>query len=134
MSEAGLMGVALLEQHNQLWQHFRQNHRLSVESQATRSRLQASRFPIYAVILDAALPAGTFLDPSEPDGVNATICRWTGTRYVQTTERLKVWNHGHNDLEADTPGAAIPIDGHYWMFADCEPLEERDPPPWESSE
>ena len=91
-----------------------------------------------AVILDEALSgASSFLsegdgsnDPEEP---NATICEYdrdTNT-YTQTEERLAVTSHSTESHAVDTPGAAIPIDGHYWFFGDCNAVTSRPTPPWQ---
>lgn len=94
----------------------------------------SSTFLPRAVILDETLTGGSFLAPSS--GL-ATVCRWStesGT-YVQTELQITVWNHSSSeDLEVDTPGAALLIDGHYWLFADCEPLAARATPPWDEGE
>lgn len=91
----------------------------------------SSTFLTRAVILDEALTGGSFLAPSK--GL-ATVCRWStaADTYEQTELQIMVYNHSSSeDLEIDTPGAAIFIDGHYWLFADCEPLAARATPPWD---
>ena len=97
----------------------------------TRPNTQkTTKFRIYAVILDEALTGGTFLAPSS--GL-ATTCRWSveDGEYTQTELQITVYNHSSEDHAVDTPGAAILIDGHYWFFADCEPIASRPTPPWD---
>ena len=103
------------------------------EANRNAKRAATSSFPIRAVILDEALTGGSFLAPSS--GL-ATVCRWSveDAEYTQTELQITVYNHSSEEPEADTPGAAIFIDGHYWFFADCEPLSSRPTPPWDESE
>ena len=107
------------------------------EMMQSRQVRQPSRFRPRAVITDAAISGPNFLDtpagsidPSQP---NATVCRMnpdTG-KYEQTSDRLAVAVFVAHDVEADTPGVAIPVDGMYWLFAACEPMTDRPTPPWQ---
>ena len=80
----------------------------------------------FAVILNAGLPAGTFLKPTS---ATATRCRWSkaDNEYTQRPAEVDVtvWNHSQADHQEDTPGMAIWCDGHLWFFADCDPMENR---------
>ena len=99
-----------------------------------------SQFPIHAVILDEAL-AGTsaFLDAPtgsvDPSTPNATVCTWSKAagKYTQSEQRIAVANHSTTNHAIDTPGAAIPINGHYWFFGDCDPIASRPTPPWDEA-
>lgn len=126
-----LLSDALYAQLGQTVRRVRMLDRRLSEANTNNKRAAATSFPPRAVILDEALSGGSFLAPSS--GL-ATVCRWStesGT-YVQTELQITVWNHSSSeDLEVDTPGAAILIDGHYWLFADCEPLASRPTPPWD---
>jgi len=90
-------------------------------------RPRAKRFPIYAVILNASLPAGTFLQPTSTTATRCVLNTSTN-EYEQLGSEydLRVWNHSSRSYDDDTPGAAIPVDGdHYWFFGDCEAWENR---------
>lgn len=121
--------VAFLGRHLDLTEH----------AEKPRER-KASRFTTTAVILDEDLPGADFLMTDESEEVdegipepNATICRLNKTTmlYEQTEDRLHVYNRSAEDHEADTPGAAIPVNGHYWFFGDCDPLSDRPTAPWD---
>ena len=129
----------LLKQVYAALSHYMRTHRVSTETSEPIDRRLPGRFPIRAVILDEDLGSANFLeeptgstDPLEP---NATVCRWDRdeNKYEQTEQRLAVANHASGNSSKDTPGAAIPIDGHYWFFGDCSPISDREPPPWETT-
>jgi hypothetical protein len=138
MTGGNLLSDAALEQVYDVIRHFLRTERVSTEHRETQRGRIASRFPIHAVILDEALDApedflsvGTgSTNPAEP---NATICDYdTETKkYTQTKKRIAVSNYSTTDHDVDTPGAAIPINGHYWFFGDCDPMIDRLKPPWD---
>ncbi|MEO1914370.1 MAG: hypothetical protein ABGW98_11010, partial [Myxococcales bacterium] len=140
MIEGNLLSDAALEQVYAVIRHFLRTERASTEHRETQRGRIPSRFPIHAVILDEDLDAADFLgtptgstDLAQP---NATICELdtsTGI-YKQTTRRLAVVNRSSTDHSEDTPGAAIPVNGHYWFFGDCESIVDRPTPPWDEEE
>jgi len=88
---------------------------------------RTQRFPIYAVILNGSLPAGTFLEPTSQTATRCELNTSTN-EYEQlgSDYDLTVWNHSSRSYDEDTPGAAIPVDGdHYWFFGDCEAWDDR---------
>lgn len=137
MTTGNLLSDGLLKQVLAVVKNYLKTHNVTVEHDEPRNPRQATRFKTHAVILDEALAGTSFLsaptgsiDPVEP---NATICEvdiTTGT-YTQTEDRLAVANHSATDHAVDTPGAAIPIDGHFWFFGDCDPVADRPDPPWD---
>ena len=137
MESGNVLSDAALEQVHEVIRIILKEERRSTEFQGTQRGRIPSRFPIHAVILDEALDAVDFLE--EPTGStdlaepNATICELdtpTG-KYRQTERRLAVVNRSSTDHDEDTPGAAIPINGHYWFFGDCEAMADRPTPPWD---
>ena len=137
MPDGNLISDALLAQIGAVVKLALRNERRTSEHSEPASSRTPTRFKTHAVILDEEL-AGveTFLseasgstDLAEP---NATICEWDAEtkKYKQTEKRLAVASHSAEAHEVDTPGAAIPIDGHYWFFGECSPMENRPNPPW----
>ena len=128
-----LLSDGLYQQIGQTVRRVRRLDRTLSEANTSNARGASSSFPIRAVILDEALTGGSFLAPSS--GL-ATVCRWSveDGEYTQTELQITVYNHSSEEPEADTPGAAILIDGHHWFFADCEPLASRPTPPWDEEE
>ena len=124
-----LEGVVPSKDFNQqlvrLVERFNREKKGSVNRQRTNSPTPG-RF--LAVITDAELGGASLLSPSS--GL-ATVCDWNGTAYAQTENQVTVYNHSGEDIAEDTPGAAIDIDGHLWLFADCDPLSSRPTPPWD---
>ena len=136
MSDGNLLSDAALAQVYDVIRHFHRTERVSTEHQETQRGRIPSRFPIHAVILDEDLDGAMFLsvgtgsaDLAEP---NATICDYDSKtrKYTQTKKRIAVTNHSATDHVIDTPGAAIPVNGHYWFFGDCDPMFDRPAPPW----
>lgn len=133
-----LVSPELLQQIYETIRHYLRTHRTGEDFAADSKSRKPSALKTIAVILDEDLDGVDFL--SEPSGSvdptlkNATVCQWSfeKNRYVQTEQRLHVANHSAEEKLTDTPGAAIPIDGHYWFFGDCDPLEDRPEPPWKS--
>lgn len=90
----------------------------------TRTRGQT---PPKGVIIDAALDVATHALTGATSCL-ATICEWspTDTEYTETAQQITVWNHSESQsFEADTFGKAEWIDGHWWFFGDCGPMEAR---------
>ncbi len=137
MTTGNLLSDGLLDQVLAVVKHFLKTHKNTLEHQDPTSPRPTTRFRTHAVILDEALDAASsFLgagtgssDPAEP---NATVCEidLSTNTYKQTEQRLSVVNHSTTDHPVDTPGAAIPINGHYWFFGDCDPVADRPDPPW----
>ena len=74
-----------------------------------------------AVILDAALGTASNAKTA-PTSCLATVLRWdpAAGEYVETALQITVFNHSEStSYAANTFGAAIPIDGHFWFFGDC---------------
>jgi len=99
-----------------------------VEPDPSRASAPNSYRP-WAVILNESLGAGTILNPTSAMATRCEIDADTGT-YEQTEDEIKVWNHSSRSHDADTPGAAMPVDAdHYWFFGDCQAWADRPAPP-----
>ena len=86
-------------------------------------RKMPSRFPPIGVVTSGSIGAGSLLTPSSGA---AKVCEWDDSEgeYTETENTVTVYNHSQDEIEANTGGAAIFIDGHYWIFADCDPMED----------
>ena len=123
-----LVSPELYRQFAEVYRWYRSLKGQSPGEPDTQQTKKPSRFPAYAVIIDAELAGASLLAPSS---CLATICEWddAADTYAQTAEQIAVWNHSAESHDVDTPGAAIPIDGHYWFFGDCEAMDDRPAPP-----
>jgi len=83
-----------------------------------------------AVILNETLGAGTILNPTS---AMATLCEWDvdSEEYTQLDSEsdVEVWNHSSRSHDEDTPGLALPCDGHLWFLGDCQAWADRPAPP-----
>lgn len=107
------------------------------ESRQPLDRKAATRFPPRACILNEALPPATHA--LQPTKAKATLVRWDATaeQYREFEDdplnpdagKLTVFNHSENSNHgANTFGAALLIDGHYWFIGDCSAMATREPP------
>jgi len=122
----GLIDPALYDQLHEMWRWYKTNVIGSGDEATPEAAKPPTRYPRRAVILDAALTAGSLLSPTS---AQARLCEWDGSGYEQTDKQITVYNHSQESHETDTGGAAIWIDGHWWFFGDCEPEEDRPDPP-----
>ena len=95
-------------------------------SQASRMN---SRYPVYAVILNAKLDKATNFKTGAKQA-KATPLQWNDAteEFEELDWELDFWNHDENkEYPFDTPGFAKFIAGHYWFFGQCKAMTERTP-------
>ncbi len=104
--------------------------RLKTSGMPTAVSYSPPRIVPLAVILNDSLGAGTILNPTS---AMATLCEWDvdSEEYTQLDSEsdVKVWNHSSRSHDEDTPGLALPCDGHLWFLGDCEAWADRPDPP-----
>lgn len=117
------------EQARALWQDYQRRQGIPTDSNTSSGPQRGHQRPV-AVILDEALDVATHSLTGATSAL-ATRCDWSvaNEEYTEapgTVDQITVWNHSESQsFEADTFGKAEWIDGHWWFFGDCAPMEAR---------
>jgi hypothetical protein len=125
----GVISPELYDQLAEMFQWFKTQKRQAGDAPAATAARPPTRFQPHAVITNEIFPSADIFAPTKR---KVQLCEWTddAEAYEQVGVIWDAFNHTQSDIAEDTPGIIFWIDGHWILFADCDPLTERpDPPP-----